>query len=276
MTVLRVRIDGQPRAVEDAVIPVTDEGLLRGDGVFEVLRLYAGRVFALDQHLERMERSADGLRLPFDAAAAREDVEVLEATADGADAIVRLVSTRGGRRIALLETVPPMPATVRLATVTFSPSGPLDGCKTLSYAANALATRLAIEDGADQALFVRPDGDVLEGPNFAVFLGFAADAPLVTPPLSAGILDSITRRRLIGLVPVVERPVHAAELRHVEEAFVASTLREVLPVRAIDGRAIGRVPGPRTSDAERAFSAHVAQQTATFAATTVGEGRAPA
>ncbi len=162
----------------------------------------------------------------------------------------------------MLETPPEMPESVRLATIPFTPSGLLDGVKTLSYAANSLATRLAHERGADQALFVRPDGEVLEGPNFAVFLGLDSDGPLVTPRLESGILDSITRRRLLGLIPVVERMVHVSELSDAHEAFVASTLREVLPVNAIDDAEVTRVPGPRTSTADNAFQACIASETA--------------
>jgi branched-chain amino acid aminotransferase len=259
VTVLATRIDGQDRGLEEATISVADEGLLRGDGVFEVLRIYVGRAFAAEEHLVRMERSAAGLRLPFDIDGARDDVAALEAAARGGEAIIRLLRTRGGRRIALLETVPVMPLSVRLAKVTFSPSGLLDGLKTVSYAANALATRLAEESGADQALFVRPDGQVLEGPNFTIFFGFDADGPLVTPSLDSGILDSITRRHLLHLIPAVERPVDVAELASASEAFVASTLREVLPVHAIDDAQLNGAPGTRTQEASDAFLAYISQ-----------------
>jgi branched-chain amino acid aminotransferase len=262
MGILQVLIDGQTKHGADASISVADEGLLRGDGVFEVLRSYSGTVFALDQHIERMERSAAGLRLPFDSEAARQDVRTLAADAGGRDAVLRLIVTRGGRRISLLETLPAMPKAVRLATIPFSPTGLLDGLKTLSYAGNGLATRLAVERGADQALLVRPDGKVFEGPNFAVFVGFHSKGPLVTPPLSSGILDSITRRQLMDLVPVIEQDVTISELKQAQEAFVASTLREVLPVSAIDRIPLNPLPGALTVAARDAFRGRIANEVA--------------
>src|SRR5687768_17969390 len=99
-------LDGAVVALGDATVPVTDEGLLRGDGVFEVIRLYGGKPFALDEHLERMARSAANLRLPFDADAMRREVEKLLAAEDTGDAKIRLLATRGGRRIGIVEELP--------------------------------------------------------------------------------------------------------------------------------------------------------------------------
>src|ERR671925_1764218 len=98
-----VCVDGAVGPAEQATIPATDEGLLRGDGVFEVLRLYAGRPFALDDHLARMERSAANLRLPFQSDRMRSDAEALLAKAGPVEALLRLVATRGGHRLALIE-----------------------------------------------------------------------------------------------------------------------------------------------------------------------------
>src|SRR4051812_27873816 len=158
-------IDGAVMPAADATIPATDEGLLRGDGVFEVVRLYAGRPFAYDDHLTRLERSARNLRLPVDVEALRGDVEALLAQAGPMEALLRIVMTRGGRRLALIESLPDHPPSIRLATVTYSPTRVLDGVKSLSYAGNMLAPRLAKERGADEALLVTPHGRVLEGPT---------------------------------------------------------------------------------------------------------------
>jgi len=206
-----------------------------------------------------MGRSAAGLRLDLDAGAVRDDVTALLAAADGHDGAVRLLVTRGGHRVALLEPVAEAPATVALATVTYAPSRLLDGVKSLSYAANALAGRIARERGADEALLVTPHGRVLEGPMRSVF--YVLDGALCTPPLQDHILDSITRRRLLGLMDVRERPTPLDELRRASEAFLASTTREVLPVRAIDDVAFA-APGPCTDDAARRFAAHVAAELA--------------
>ncbi len=251
-----ILLDGRRVDGADAVISVKDEGLLRGDGVFEVLRIYGGRLFALDDHLERLGRSAQGLRQALELEAIRADALLLAEEAGGRDAVLRIVATRGGRRILSLEPVPAFPAAVSLATVEYLPNVLTDGLKTLSYAANALGGRVAKERGADMALFVRPDGRILEGTNFAVFL-VLGDGGFVTPPLDQGILDSITRRRLLDLVPIEERRVHRDQIAGATEAFVASTLREVLPVSRIDDVELPAAPGPRTADAAARFKAHV-------------------
>jgi branched-chain amino acid aminotransferase len=239
-------LDGEVRDSAEALIPVTDEGLLRGDGVFEVVRLYDGRPFALDDHLARMARSAANLRLPFDADAVRADAEALLAAADHGDAKLRLVVTRGGRRIALVEPMlDPLPSAA-LALVEYAPVRTLDGVKSLSYGANMLATRLAKEQGADEALLTTPHGRLLEGPTQSFFCVLGGE--LVTPPLSEHVLDSITRRRLLEVVDVVERPLARDDIPRMEEAFLASTTREVLPIHAIDGRELP-APGHRTREA---------------------------
>jgi branched-chain amino acid aminotransferase len=254
-------LDGTVLPAAEATVPATDEGLLRGDGVFEVIRLYGGRPFAFADHLARMARSAANLRLPFDGAAVRADAEALLEAADAGDAVLRLVVTRGGRRLGLIEPLKALPDTVALQTITYSPTRVLDGVKSLSYGANMLAGRLARERGADEALLVTPHGRVLEGPTMSLFCSLDGET-LVTPPLEDHILDSITRRRLMAQVEVAERPVAVDELGAVREAFLASTLREVHPVRAIDGRALPDPPGPLTRAAAERMRAHIEHELA--------------
>ena len=165
MAVLLASVDGKIGPPARAVIGVDDEGLLRGDGVFEVVRLYDGRPFAMDEHMERMTGSAQRLRLPFDATQVLAEATAL-IDAGGADpeaGLIRLLCTRGGRRIALLETMPELPETMALQTITYAPTRVLDQIKSLSYGANMLCSRLASEQGADDALLVTPHGRVLEG-----------------------------------------------------------------------------------------------------------------
>lgn len=239
-------LDGELLDASAACIPVTDDGLLRGDGVFEVVRLYAGHPFALDEHLERMAGSARTLRLPgFDPEAMRGDVTRLLAAGRPGDACLRLVATAGGRRIVLLEPLPALPPALRLAGVTYAPPRILDGAKSLSYAANMLATRMARERGADEALLVTPHGRVLEGPRQAFF--YVRDGALLTPPLSDHILDSITRRRVLAVAGARERVTTLDDLAGAQEAFLASTLREVHPVAAVDDIAYAPVPGEVTA-----------------------------
>jgi len=174
-------LDGAIMPADEVRIPATDEGLLRGDGVFEVVRLYEGRPFALDDHLERMERSAANLRLPLDLDAVRADVGALLDAGRPGDAVLRVLVTRGGRRIGFIEPMPVLPDTLALATVTYSPTRVLDGVKSLSYGANMLATRLAVERGAEEALLVTPHGRVLEAPTSSFFCSLDGRT-LITPP----------------------------------------------------------------------------------------------
>ncbi|MFL5820002.1 MAG: aminotransferase class IV [Solirubrobacteraceae bacterium] len=250
-------INGTVGPAEQATIPATDEGLLRGDGAFEVLRLYGGRPFALDDHLARLERSSANLRLTADVTALRSEVKALLAQAEPIDALLRLVVTRGGRRLALIEALPQMPDAVRLGYVTYAPTRVLDGIKSLSYAANMLSTRLAQERGFDEALLVTPHGRVLEGPTSSFF--WLSEGRLRTPPLSEHILGSITRARLVNLMDVSEEPCTTDDAAGADEAFLASTVREVLGVSAIEGVDLP-APGPVTAEAARRLREQIEQE----------------
>jgi branched-chain amino acid aminotransferase len=252
---LLASIDGVITPAATATIPVTDEGLLRGDGVFEVVRLYDGRPYAWEDHLGRLTTSAGNLRLQIDLAGLRADVDALLAQVQGFDGQLRVFFTRGGRRVALLEHVAAHGSTVSLATVAYAPTRIMDGIKSLSYAANMLATRLAAEAGAQEALLCTPHGRVLEAPTSSFF--YVLDDHLYTPPLDDHILASITRSDVMALCGAEERITIRDDLPLVTEAFLASTTREIQAVSAIDGRALPSVPGPHTSRAADAFTTHV-------------------
>ena len=239
-------VDGAIMLASAATIPATDEGLLRGDGAFEVIRVYDGHPFAFEEHLRRLERSALNLRLPLDLEAVRADANRLLAHAGaGPDhELLRIVVTRGGHRLLLTEPFPELPEHFRLGSITYSPTRVLDGVKSLSYAANMLATRLARERGFDEALLVTPHGRVLEAPTSTIF--WVEGDTLLTPPLEEHILASITRRIVIEQAGAVERSCTLEQLLEADEAFLASTVREVLPVSAIDGRSL-TAPGPVTT-----------------------------
>src|SRR5918998_6956174 len=165
-------VDGRIAPSEELTIPATDEGLLRGDGVFEVIRVYDGTPFALTEHLDRLERSGANLRLPevFRTELEAEIPELLEARGGASfDGVLRVVITRGGRRLLLTEPLTPKPPRARLGVVTYAPTRVLDGIKSLSYGANMLCTRLAQERGFDEALLVTPHGRVLEAPTSTLF-----------------------------------------------------------------------------------------------------------
>jgi branched-chain amino acid aminotransferase len=131
--------------------------------------------------------------------------------------------------------------------VPYAPNRVLDGLKTLSYAGNMLAGRLAKEQGYDEALFVTPHGRVLEGPTWSFF--WVRDGALLTPPLADRILASITRDRVLQECDAREQECTFDELRGAEEAFIASSVREVMPIAAIDDIELPFAPGPVTSDA---------------------------
>jgi branched-chain amino acid aminotransferase len=246
-------VDGEVTPTGEATVPMKDDGLYRGDGAFEVIRLYDGKPFALGDHLDRLGRSAAAIELEFDRTALEAEVAALLGEAGDVDGQLRLIVTRGGRRIAATEPIPNHGETLTVATVTYSPTVILNGVKSLSYAANMQATRLAKAQGADEAVLVRPDGVVLEPPTSAIFW-VSADGTLRTPALDDGVLESITRDRLVKALDVAEGSWRADDLRGASEAFLASTTREIQPVAAIDGAKLAAALGPRTEEAQRAFA----------------------
>jgi branched-chain amino acid aminotransferase len=254
-------LDGTIADAAKTSIPVTDEGFLRGDGAFEVVRVYDGRPYALDEHLDRMAGSAAALRIegPFPRAELeREAAELLDQRGGREfDGCLRLVLTRQVRRLLITEPLPRSPERPRLAYVTYAPTRVLDGVKSLSYAANMLCSRIARERGFDEALMVTPHGRVLEAPTSSIFW-VDETGVLSTPPLEDHVLASITRDHLMRLVDVVERPVTSAELLQCREAFLASTTREVQSVAAIEDRVLSEA-GEITRAAAAAFRSHVEQ-----------------
>ncbi|MFL5755173.1 MAG: aminotransferase class IV, partial [Chloroflexota bacterium] len=219
-------LDGRIAPADETYVPATDEGLLRGDGVFEVIRVYDGAPFALDDHLARIQRSAANLRLelPPIELVREEALALIDQRGGPFAGALRVVVTRGGRRLLLTE---PLPASsfaesARLGVVTYSPTRVLDGIKSLSYAGNMLAGRLAQERGFDEALLVTPHGRVLEAPTSSIFW-VDSNGTVCTPPLDEHILASITRDRVLNLLEVDERPATLDDVRGASEAFLAST-----------------------------------------------------
>jgi branched-chain amino acid aminotransferase len=246
-------VDGRITPTAEATIGLKDDGLYRGDGAFEVIRLYEGKPFALVDHLDRLERSGAAIELSFDRAALESEIEALLNEAGPVEGQLRLIVTRGGRRIAATEPIPPHPESVNLQTVTYCPTVILNGVKSLSYAANMQATRVAKSKGADEAVLIRPDGTVLEPPTSSIFW-VSAGGELRTPALSDGVLESITRDRMIKALDVQEGTWQVSDLHGASEAFLASTTREIQAVAAVDGRTFPAAPGPRTKEAQDAFA----------------------
>jgi branched-chain amino acid aminotransferase len=238
-------LDGDVMPAGEATISIMDEGLIRGDGAFEMLKLYDNRPFALADHLDRLDRSAEGIFLEWDREAFEQEIAGLLDANRQHDGELRLILTRGGRRLAIVEPPHAFEHGLALSSVEYQPTIVLTGLKTLSYEANVTATRLAKRDGADEALLVSPDGIVMEAPTSTIFW-VDGDGALHTPELGAGILASITRERIMRVAPVEESDEY--QLRDVldaSEVFLASSLREVQGVASLDGLAY-TCPGPVT------------------------------
>jgi len=244
--------NGDLRPAAAVCVPLHDDGFLRGDGAFEVVRIYEGRPFALDEHLDRLERSCRILGIAYPRRELERETSLLIEGRGTIDCDMRIVLTRGGSRVVFLESLRPVEAAARLAVVVDRPQPLLQGAKTLSYAANMLAERLARERGATDALLVSPEGLVLEAQT-AAFFWVDRQGDVCTPPLGSGILDSITRRAVMRRAVVSERECVVDEAKLCTEAFLAGTTRQVQPVAAIEDRVFVDVPGPRTREAITGF-----------------------
>jgi branched-chain amino acid aminotransferase len=237
-------IDGAVAPVAESTISITDEGFVRGDGAFEVLRLYDGKPFALDDHLNRLAHTANGIFLDWDRPAFEKEIDALLATNEDADQSLRLILTRGGRRIAMIEPKPTLEHGLKMQSVTYQPTIVLNGLKTLSYEANMTATRIAQSRGVDEALLTLPGGRVLEAPTSTIFWA-TDDGVIRTPKLDDRILASITRDRILKLLPVTEDDYELGDVLSASEVFLASSVREVQGVSELDGVSFD-CPGPAT------------------------------
>lgn len=272
-----VYLNGQYLPIEEARVPVEDRGFLFADGLYEVIRVYNGRIFALEPHLRRL---ADGLRaLRIGFTGLDELGPIAERLLDenglrSGDATIYIQVTRGAAPRAHAFPSPDVPPTVYVAARPFTPYPAAyyeNGVKaitvpdtrwtrcdikTVALIANVLANQQAKEAGAFEALFVR-DGVVIEGSHSNLFAVFGDT--LVTYPASNYILAGITRSIVLDIaaelgIPVRQGPILADQLFAAGELFLSGTTTEVMPVVQVDGRPIadGR-PGPVTQRIQRAF-----------------------
>jgi branched-chain amino acid aminotransferase len=249
-------VDGRIGPVGEATVSITDDGFLRGDGAFEMLKLYGGRPFGMTDHLDRLDRSAAGIFLEYDRATFEREIDALISEHGEHDAALRLVLTRGGRRIAIVEPLPEFRHGLRLSGVRYQPTLVLNQLKTLSYGGNMRATRLAQRDGADEALLIEPDGTVLEAPTSTLFW-VDTQGNLHTPEFDTGVLASITRERIMRLVPVTEDAhCSVSDVLAAGELFLASSLREVQGVSSLDGLEFN-CPGPVTQKVADLLAEHI-------------------
>jgi D-alanine transaminase len=261
-----VYLNGEYLPESEARISVLDRGFLFGDGVYEVVPVYGGRLFRLEQHLDRLQRSLEAVRItpPLDREGwTRMLTELLERN-PGADRSVYLQVTRGVARrdhafpadavptvFAMVSPISaPDPALfetgVAAVTVPDNRWGRCD-IKAITLLANILARQQAVEAGATEAIMLR-GGHATEGAASNLFV--VGDGVLVTPPKDSSLLPGITRDLVVELaqahgIPVMETPIPEAGLRAAEEIWLTSSTKEILPVTRLDGRAVGTGrPGP--------------------------------
>jgi len=251
-------VDGVLCDAREATVPLYDDGMLRGDGAFEYLRCYAGRPFTLVEHLDRLARTCATLRLPYPRELLESEIVALLDWAGPVFSDLRIVLTRGGRRIVFLEPYLDWPP-ARLAFVIDTPRLVLAGAKSLSYAGNMVAKRAAQERGFDEALLATPDGRVMEVQQ-AAFFWVTPQGEVCTPPLDAGILDSITRRIVMRHLDVSERTCRTEDALAAAEAFLAGAAREVQAVAVVEDREFDDPPGPFTRGAVAAYRLEVEQE----------------
>jgi 4-amino-4-deoxychorismate lyase len=238
-----------------AVVAADDEGFARGRAAFETVRVYGGRPFRLREHLERLAGSAARLGLPApDAAAVGQLAEAAVAAAGGGDAVLRVYWTPGASggepaAIALVVAVPDWIEVARergqrlvsLAYPRRSAPWLLPGTKSVSYATHIAAEAEAKRRGADDAVLVDLDGTVLEGPVTNIW--WREGDRLLTPSIELGILAGETRAALLALAGErfeVETGGYPLErLLAADEAFTSSSVREVMPITAVDGHEYG-------------------------------------
>jgi branched-chain amino acid aminotransferase len=247
--------DGRVLPAADATVPLLDEGLLRGDGIFEAVLVRGGRTHALQAHLARLERSAAAMDLP--APEVRDVVTDLLVAWGDRDGVLRLVVTRSGTVRGILSTAARVDS-CSLAVVETPWRTALSGIKTLSYAANMWAQRQAHAHDADDALLVE-DGGVLELPTGAICL--VHDGRVSSPdPARLPILDSVTVRSVGELVDIERTTPTLDDLRDADEAFVLSATRPVVPVHAIvhgEREWMLPDPGPVTAELRARMDEHI-------------------
>lgn len=277
---MKVWIDGAIVDGSDAKISVFDHGFLYGDGVFEGMRAYGGRLFRLDDHLRRLGVSAKalGLELPGGAAAIGDIVLETVASTGATEAYIRLLVTRGQgplgidpttcsdpRVICIVDTVELFPADkaakgIDLATASLRrPSADVldPRVKSLNYLNNVMVKLEAKRRGADDALLLNAAGNIAEASGANIFA--VCRGVLTTPPATDGALEGITRMTVLELaaklgIPAQERTMGRIDLFGASEAFLTGSGARIVPVRTLDTEKIGaQVPGPVTLRLREAF-----------------------
>lgn len=251
----------------EPVIRLQDAAITCGHGLFETIKIYSGRPFALREHLDRLAAGSHALALepPSQRDAGDALATLLQANGqnDAPECRFRITLT-GGHDSSLvfyeLTDCPPHPATAVAITGPYvrNERSMLTGFKTLSYGENAPAIQQTRAVGADEALWRNTREELCEGTwsNVFVFL----DGTWMTPPLTSGCLPGVTRGNVITLardagIPLLERPVPFTELSRIEAAFLTSSLREIQPVSRLDGRILDSESAPGCAELRQAYHA---------------------
>jgi branched-chain amino acid aminotransferase len=283
---LKVWIDGKLYDKEHAKISVYDHGVLYGDGVFEGIRVYRGRIFECDAHLRRLFDSARAIRLnpPLTAEQFKSAMEATVKANNFSDCYIRLVITRGAGYLGLNPNKCPTPSVFIIAdtielypqelyekgmslisssVIRMHPNSVSPRIKSLNYLNNILAKLEAVDAGASEAVMLNHEGNISEctGDNIFIVRG----GQVQTPGTADGILEGITRKVMLDLcrqlsIPCVEKTLQRHDLYIADECFLTGTAAEVVPVTKIDGRMIGPgTPGPITRKLTEAFHRLVRQ-----------------
>ncbi len=276
----QVYINGQYFDPADARISVFDHGLLYGDGVFEGLRVYGGKVFRLKEHVARLYDSAKAiwLEIPMSREEMVDAVNTVVKKNQEADCYVRLIVTRGAGTLGLDPNRTSDPQViiitapialypdelyqngleiVTVSTIRNHPAALNPRIKSLNYLNNILAKLEGLQAGCQEALMLNHKGEVAECSADNIFV--VRDGVLTTPPIDAGILDGITRNAVLELAAEKGIPCReAAMTRHdvfvADECFLTGSAAEVIAVVKVDNRVIGDgKPGPITLDLSAAF-----------------------
>jgi branched-chain amino acid aminotransferase len=277
---LQVYINGKFFAKEDAKVSVYDHGLLYGDGIFEGIRCYSGKVFRLEEHLERLYQSARAimLNMPIGPEKLAEDIYETLRRNNFVDAYIRLVVTRGAGSLGLdpFKTSDPQviiitdkialyPAEyyekglelITASTIRNHPAALSPRIKSLNYLNNIMAKMEGLQAGCVEALMLNHKGEISECTGDNIFL--VRDGRLQTPPIDAGILEGITRNVVIELaeqmgIPCDQIPLTRHDVFIADECFLTGTAAEVIPVVKLDKRPIGGgAVGPITQQLLAAF-----------------------
>jgi len=269
---MKIYIDGKFYEKENAKISVFDHGFLYGDGVFEGIRAYNGKIFMIDEHIERIFASAQYIKLQIPMT--REEMKealykTLEANALK-DAYIRLVVSRGVGDLGLDPRKCPKPSVIIIATYWGAMYGDLYSkgikvitastrrippqcldvkAKTLNYLNNILAKIETFDVQADEALILDVDGFVSEGTGDNIFV--ISGGKILTPSMDSSILSGITRNVVVEIakklnIEVVERRLTLLEVYNADECFMTGTAAEIVPIREVDGRKIKNCPGEIT------------------------------